>query len=188
MKVTFRTTDFERACGHPEEITVKDLLQLEINALEQKELQKDFKGARDILENIKSILDEPDTLAFKPEETRCRTLLAVHRMLRANPIRLRYEAMNITGYFNLLRNVKVRLFNKRADVNTQRKVVAEEMSKLNLYPQILTERWQVRETKAPNRAFMDVLYKTNPQLAEVDIQRRETAKAHIKWLKEEGKR
>ena len=187
MKVTFTTTDFEQACGYPKEVTVTDSIALNIKHLKQREQKKDFEGAKIILSNIKSILDEPDTMKFVLEEKDCRTLLAVHKMIRANPIRLRYEEMNISRYFDLLHAVRTRLFSRRAGIDVQRKVVAEEMSKLNLYPQMITEKWQLRETKAPNRAFMDMLYKVRPELAEDDILRREYTKLCNAWEKKDEK-
>jgi len=185
-RVVFKTTYFEQQMqGYPEEMTREDVLQDYINLLELKESKKDFAGARDTLDSIKALLDEPDSIKSIPEEDYCRTLLATHHMIRANPIRLRYKDMDITGYFKLLVGVKNRLFNKNPRVIEQRTVVAEEMSKLNLFPQMITEKWQLREIKAPNRAFMDVLYKVRPEFAEDDILRREYTNLSIAWNKKD---
>lgn len=188
MKVTFATTDFEQELmGFPEEVTVDDELDCLICELEEKEKKGATDHARQILDRIKAVLDEPDEMKVVIEEDYCRTLLGVHKMLRANPIRLRYKQMDIGGYFKLLRAVKSKLFNKRSSVMTQRTVVAEEMARLNLWPQMITERWQLRETKAPNRAFMDILYKVRPEFAEDDILRREYSKLNVAWERKDTK-
>ena len=181
--VTFETTDFEQACGYSRTVSKTDVLQGYIKLLESKESQKDRDGAGETLKSIQLLLDAPDTMAFTIEEKNYRTLLAVHYMIKANPIRLRYKAMDITGYFNLLKAIKGRLFNKNPTIMGQRWVVAEEMSKLGLFPQMITERWQLRYTKAPNREFMNILYEIRPEFAQDDILRREYSKLGIAWQK-----
>jgi len=181
-EVTFETTEFERQLrGYSKELTRTDVLQAYINLLEMKELQKDFQGAGRVLDNIKKLLDEPEAMGSDPEESYCRTLLAVHHMVRSNPIRLRYEDMDISGYLKLLQKIKERLFNQKISIPVQRKVVAEEMSKLGLFPQLITDQWQLRETKPPNRAFLDVLYKVRPEFAKDELLRREYSKLCNAW-------
>lgn len=187
MEVTFETTEFERACGEPKEIVVEDKLEKLIAKLEEREKSRMFDGAKKILDKIKEILDEPKTWSYPLHHKNCRTLFAVHQMIRANTIRLRYKDMDISGYLQLLYNIRQRLFNKIVSVNTQRKIVAEEMSKLNLFPQMITEKWQLRETKAPNRAFMDILYKVRPDFAKDDILRREYTNLCNAWEKKDQK-
>ena len=186
-KVTFNTTSFEQACGLQKEITVVDELAKLIVSLEDNENAKNFDEARKTINKIKNIFDEPFHAKFVPKEKDCRTLKAVHMMLKSHPIRLDYKFMDITGYFKLLQNVKDRLFNKKVNITTQRKIVAEEMSKLNLYPQVLTEKWELRECKPPNRAFMDILYKIRPEFAKDDLLRREYTKLDNAWEKKDKK-
>lgn len=187
MKVTFKTTDFEQSLyGCPKEIIAEDTLKTLIDRLERKEKAKQYLYAKEILNEIKDILNEPESWgAYKIEEEYCRTLLAVHKMIRANPIRLKYDGMDISGYLKLLANVKARLFNTNPSVINQRITVAEEMSKLGLFPQMITERWQLRHTKAPNRAFMDILLKVRPDFAQDDILRREYSKLNVAWQRKD---
>ena len=186
-RVVFKTTGFEQACGHPESVTTEDILQINLNLLELKEFQKDFEGAKTVLERIKELLNAPDTMSFTIEEKYCRTLLATHRLLRSGVIRLRYESMDINGYFKLLQAVTKCLFNQNPDVRKARTVVAEEMSKLNLFPQLITENWQLRTSKAPNRAFMDILYKVRPEFAFDDLLRMEYSKLEQAWRNRDEK-
>lgn len=190
MEVTFKTTHFEQQMmGYAKKLTRTDVLQGYINILETKEHEKDRDGARNTLDMIRKLLDEPDNFnsPIVIEEEDCRTLLAVHKMIRANSIRLRYKCMDISGYFKLLQNVKERLFNKNSNTYTKRLTVAEEMSKLNLFPQMITEQWQLREDRAPNRAFMDILHKIRPDFASDDLLRREYTKLGFAWEKKDEK-
>jgi hypothetical protein len=179
--VTYETTDFEQATGQPKERTDIDPIATHLKELEELEKNKKFGEARRLLEHIKELLDKSfDWSEFNIWEKNCRTLIAVHKMLKSDIIRLRYKSMDINGYFKLLENVKKRLYNKVVPVAIQRRVVAEEMAKLNLYPQMLFESWEVKEDKAPNRAFMDILLQIKPELAKHDIERRENTKQYLK--------
>jgi len=183
MKVTFKTTAFEQACGEPEEKTVTDILENKITRLERAEKRGNRDTCRRLLKEIKDILkEESNVRVWKPEDSYFRTLTAVHKAIRSNTIRLRYEYMNISGYFKLLVNVRDRLFNQSATSTKVRTVVAEEMAKLNLYPQVLATSFEVKyeSIRPPNRAFMDILNKINPELAKVDLERRERAKEYYK--------
>lgn len=139
--------------------------------------------------DIKLLLDRSYGITEKinPAYEYFRTLFAVHLELRSNSIRLDYKYMNISGYLKLLQAVKEQLFNKRVDTYNIRLTVAEEMSKLKLYPQMITEDWERHDFKPPNRAFLDVLYKVDPSLAKYDLLRREYSKLNQAWKRGDEK-
>ena len=90
--------------------------------------------------------------------------------------------MDIAKYLSLLENVQTDVFVRgEKDI---RDITAHNMSELMLPPQ------PGRGRDAPNRAFMDVLFKHNPNLASKDIRRREQSKMWyaIKYEDEESKK
>lgn len=181
--VTFKTTYWEREMiGLPPEITIEDELEPLLKTLEENEKRKKFSQAKKTMDKIHKLLDTDQMIRYKtrhPEYENFRTLLATHFALASHSIRLQYKYMNFTGYITLLQNVHKRLFNQSLPIMKAREVVAEEMAKINLFPQILVDKYDRSEVQPPNRAFLDVLIRKNPLLAKDEILRREYSKLGI---------
>jgi hypothetical protein len=174
----FRTTSFEREFrGLPETIECYDELEVLVSQFDEASMQKDYEQAKILWGKIESVLDaeyNPLTSVYNPCREYGRTLVAIHDILRSNSIRLNYKDMNGLLYMRLLMRLKNKyeLGNSAffGHIQKLREVVAEEMVGLGLVPQ------DGRGRKAPNRAFMDILYKLYPNMAKYDLQRREETK------------
>ena len=149
-----------------------DLNDLLLN-MYSKIVNKFYGKANEILEKVKEILETPlpDWSApYDPGREYGRTLLAVHDRLRMHSIRLNWMEMDLRKYLQLLVRVKVIVAGRQLTDEQWRSIVAKEMISLELLPQ------DGRGRKAPNRAFMDVLFRLNPQFARNDLLRRESTK------------
>jgi hypothetical protein len=181
-----KTTAWEQSLYDlPPTISCEDDLATAINEMKHCSIHDDFECAEESFEKVKEILSTPRPGISEPHDPcrdKCRTLLSVHDELRSNPIRLNHEKMDIAKYLRLLENVQTDVFIRGE--KALRDITAHNMSELMLPPQ------PDRGRDAPNRAFMDVLFKHNPNLASKDLRRREETKMWyaIKYEDEESKK
>ena len=167
----FRTTEWERNLrGLPSTINCDDKLKDAIDEMIFCSKEQDFECANEQLKVINEILETPlpDWSDYDPCREHGRTLLNIHDVLRQNSIRLDYKEMDLPKYLKLLEDVQIDVLAKGEKI--ARESAAEHMAKLELPPQT------GRGRKAPNRAFMDILFKYNPQMAGNDLKRRESTK------------
>ncbi len=170
----FKTTEWEQSLHDlPSIIHCEDELQQSIKDMKEHTKKQKYENAREQLEKIKKMLDEEVDYwhsEYDPCRKKNRTLLAIHDQLRNNAIRLNHKEMNLVKYLDLLQEIQFESLGKDVETPKMREITAENMIRLNLPPQ------NKRGKKAPNRAFMDVLYQKNPQFARDDLTRREKTK------------
>lgn len=171
MKKTFKTTAAERELYNlPETMSCDDHLHDLIDTLNRQKAAQDYDNASSTLNTIKNLLHE-DYDSFRssdPCRRHGRILLSVHDILRSYSIRLDWRQMDFGLYLRLLQRLDGKLDDH--DIRSTRIAIAREMVSLNLPPQ------EGRGRTAPNRAFMDELFKIKGTFANKDLLRREQTK------------
>jgi len=158
----------------PQEIEIEDELLPLIDGMLADARSNQYEKANEKLDKIKELLKTTPLMSspYNPGREHCRTLLSVHDKIRNHSIRLDWTRMDLSKYLILLKKIH-RIINEnniKTNVDNMRKVTAQCMVELELAPQ------EGKGRKAPNRAFMDVLYRIKPTYATPDLKRREQTK------------
>ena len=155
------------------EVVDDELVDL-INVMNLYSKEENYKRAQEAKEMIIKELQKPRPdihSEFDLARTNCNTLMAVHDKLRENIIRLDWVKMLLSEYLLLLEFAHGNLKGLKIKTPTRvREMVAKCMALLNIEPQ------QGRGRGAPNRVFMDLLFKYNERLAVDDLLRRARSK------------
>ncbi len=153
---------------------IKELISL----MEELAGRQKYEDAQHVLNSIKNELAKKEVVNGKElldrilkGERKKPTIKRTYDIVTGNSIRLNEKSYNFSDFLGMLSSVTERLEAiKSEDDYTVRKIVAEEMvCRKMVVP-------QTYKGKKPNRAFLDVAYKVNPDLCKAEIGRREKVK------------
>jgi len=156
---------------------MKDKIKNLISLMEELAGKQEYESAQKVLDSIKEELTKQEDLSKKygkdwnPFVKTEPTIRNTYDVITGYSIRLNPDFYKFSDLLGLLSQVTERLKTiKRADDYTVRKIVAEELVCNNM---IIPKTYK---GKKPNRAFLDVAYKVNPDLCKLELERREKVK------------
>lgn len=171
--------DFDEVFGDRKAEKRHDVIKELIFEMEKSSNEEDFEHAKYILNKIKEFLKLPDNYdyIFTPSKLGdIQTLKDIDEILKRNSIRLNPKHYSLSDWLNLLQTLEKRKGELQGhsykDIERTRKIVAEEM----LYVKMIVPKKERGVGKMPNRAFLDILYSTHPDLCRQEIGRREKVK------------
>ncbi len=158
-----------------------DNIELLIENMRRQSHAMEYEDAQHILAKIKEELlreeqhkDEIFEEIFVNPPKKHGTIKSVYNLVTSHSIRLDVNDYDFAKFLDLLINLKERKNElqggKYTDINRHRKIVAEEMLKLEMP---IKCKWKGVK---PNREFLDIAFKVSPFLCSNELLRREKVK------------
>lgn len=156
---------------------MEDKIRKLISSMEEHAEKHNYEEAKKVLDEIKEELTKPVDLNerygkdWSPFVKREQTIKDTYDIVVGHSIRLNPENYKFSDFLGMLSHVTEKLKTaKNTDDNTVRKIVAVEMACNKMVIP------QTYKGKKPNRAFLDIAYKVNPDLCKLELERREKVK------------
>lgn len=154
----------------------EDYIATLIDNMRRQSHSMEYEEAQYILDKIKEEL----TKKVEPNEIirifHVQTFKDIYNLITSHSIRLDHNNYAFSQFLDLLESLLKRKNELQggtyADIDRQRRIVAEEMYKLGM---TIPCKWMGVK---PNCAFLDIVYKVNPSLVCSELKRREQVKLY----------